>query len=120
MTTKPELQTEGSFVAGLAAVALFVVLGAVFVGVSFPTPAGFGEGASITKSLGAAMFDIAPGVIMDDGEAAVPAEGFLVAFILIAVVLDAALDGALMLAKRDNEDDGVVADGGTHHGGDDS
>jgi len=118
MTTKPELQIEGSFVAGLAAIALFVVLGAVFMGVSFPTPAGFGEGASITKSLGAALFDIEPSLLV--GDAAVPAEGFLVAFILIAVVLDAALDGALMLAKRDNEEDGVVADGGTHHGGDDS
>jgi NADH-quinone oxidoreductase subunit J len=117
MTTKPELQTEGSFVAGLAAVALFVVLGAVFVGVSFPTPAGFGEGASITKSLGAALFDIEPSLLV--GDAAVPAEGFLVAFILIAVVLDAALDGALMLAKRDDEE-GVVTDGGAHHGGDDS
>ncbi|RLM90566.1 proton-conducting membrane transporter [Haloarcula sp. Atlit-7R] len=118
MTTKPELQTEGSFVAGLAAIALFVVLGAVFMGVSFPAPTGFGEGASITKSLGAAMFDIEPGLLV--GDAAVPAEGFLVAFILIAVALDAALDGALMLAKRDDEEEGVVADGGTHHGGDDS
>ena len=118
MTTKPELQTEGSFVAGLAAIALFVVFGAVFMGVSFPAPAGFGEGASITKSLGAALFDIEPSLLV--GDAAVPAEGFLVAFILIAVALDAALDGALMLAKRDEEEEAVAADGGTHHGGDDS
>jgi NADH-quinone oxidoreductase subunit J len=103
MTNRPRLNTEGSLVAGLAAVALFAVLGTVFLTASFPSPAGFGESASVTKSLGAAMFDIAPGVIMDDGETAVPGEGFLVAFVLIAVVLDAALDGSLMLAKRDNE-----------------
>jgi NADH-quinone oxidoreductase subunit J len=110
MTDRPRLNTEGSLVAGLAAVGLFVVLAVVFMGVSFPAPAGFGEGAAITKSLGAAMFDIAPSALMDDGETAVPGEGFLVAFILIAIVLDAALDGALMLAKRDDEE--VAADGG--------
>lgn len=103
MTNKPELSTEGNFIAGLGAVALFVVLGVVFTGVSFPNPVGFGESAAITKSLGAAMFDIAPGLLMDDGQTAVPGEGFLVAFLLIAVVLDAALDGALMLAERDDE-----------------
>jgi len=102
MTNKPELHTEGSFVAGLAAVALFVVLGAVFMGVSFPTPAGFGEGAAITKSLGAAMFDIAPSAIMGEGESAVPSEGFLVAFEIIDVVLVAALVGAVMLARRED------------------
>ncbi|MBX0294721.1 proton-conducting membrane transporter [Haloarcula nitratireducens] len=110
MTNRPELNTEGNYVAGLAAVALFVVLGAVFIGVSFPTPTGFGEGAAITKSLGAAMFDIAPGAIMGDGETAVPAEGFLVAFILIGVVLDAALDGAVMLAKREDAGENVGPD----------
>ncbi|MFU1780664.1 proton-conducting membrane transporter [Haloarcula japonica] len=132
MTTKPELQTEGSFVAGLAAIALFVVLGAVFMGVSFPAPTGFGEGAAITKSLGAAMFDIAPGAIMGEGETAVPGEGFLVAFEVIDIVLVAALVGAVMLARRevagesvtlgvettDDDDMAVAADGGP--GGDDS
>ncbi|MFC7020454.1 MULTISPECIES: proton-conducting membrane transporter [Haloarcula] len=124
MTTKPELSTEGSFVPGLAAVALFLVFVAVFMAASFPDPVGFGESAAITTSLGAAMFDIAPSVLMGEGETAVPSEGFIVAFILIAVVLDAALDGALMLAKREesgenvslNADDGeghaVATDGG--------
>jgi len=110
MTNKPKLHTDGNYVAGLAAVALFVVLGVVFATVSFPAPAGFGEGAAITKSLGAAMFDIAPGLLMDEGQTAVPGEGFLVAFLLIAIVLDAALDGAIMLAKRDEEE--VATDGG--------
>jgi len=126
MTDKPSLNTEGNYVAGLAAVALFVVLAVVFLTASFPAPAGFPDGAAITKSLGAAMFDIAPSAIMDEGEAAVPAEGFLVAFLLIGVLLDAALDGAVMLAKReeagenvglgsgtDEPDEAVAADGGT-------
>jgi len=132
MTTKPRLNTDGSLVAGLAAVALFAVLAVVFLGAGFPAPAGFPEGAAITKSLGAAMFDIAPGQLMDEGEAAIPAEGFLIAFLLIGVLLDAALDGALMLAKReesgenvglgsqsDDNDATVAADGGTDAGGDD-
>ncbi|MFC7075822.1 proton-conducting membrane transporter [Haloarcula halophila] len=111
MTTKPEINTEGNLTAGLAAIALFLVLGGVFLTASFSTPIGFPEGAAVTMSLGAAMFDIAPGALMGDGQTAVPAEGFIVAFIAIAVVLDAALDGALMLAKRDDEED-VAADGG--------
>ena len=132
MTNKPGLNTEGNLVAGLAAVALFVVLAVVFAAVSFPAPAGFGEGAAITKSLGAAMFDIAPSAIMDEGESAVPAEGFLVAFLLIGFVLDAALDGAVMLATReekgenvgvgsdttDADETAVAADGGRESGGD--
>jgi NADH-quinone oxidoreductase subunit J len=114
-----------------------VVIAAVFVGVSFPAPAGFGENAAITKSLGAAMFDIAPGQLMDEGQTAVPGEGFLVAFLIIGVLLDAALDGAVMLAKReekgenvglgtdsaDPDDTALAADGGaqpTDTGGDES
>jgi len=104
---KPQLNTEGNYVAGLAAVALFTVFALVFLTTSFPVPAGFPDGAAITKSLGAAMFDIAPGAIMDDGETAVPAEGFLVAFLVIGVLLDAALDGAVMLAKREDAGENV-------------
>jgi NADH-quinone oxidoreductase subunit J len=113
MTNRPRLYTGGSLVAGLAAVALFVVLAVVFLGASFPAPAGFPDGAAITKSLGGAMFDIAPGQLMDDGEAAVPAEGFLVAFLLIGVLLDAALDGAVMLAKREEAGENVGLESGT-------
>ncbi len=125
MTNRPRLNTEGSLVAGLAAVALFAVLGIVFLTASFPVPAGFPEGAAITKSLGAAMFDIAPSAIMGEEEAAVPGESFLVAFEVIDVLLVAALVGAVMLARReeageivglgtgtDTPEDAVAADGG--------
>ena len=131
---RPRLNTGGNYVAGLAAVALFVAFAGVFLTTSFPAPAGFPDGAAITKSLGAAMFDIAPSAIMDDGESAVPAEGFLVAFLLIGVLLDAALDGAIMLAKREEagenvglgsqtdvaEDAAVAADGGQQPDGSDA
>ena len=127
MTTKPQLSTEGSLVAGLAAVALFVVFAAVFMTASFPAPVGFGESAAITSSLGAAMFDISPSVLMGEGETAVPAEGFLIAFETIDAVLVAALVGAIMLARREESGENVTlsADGSEDHpvatdGGDES
>jgi len=96
---RPRLERELSLRRGLAAVALFVVLAVVFVNAAFRDPAGFGEGAAVTRSIGAALFGIDPASVTSGG--AVAAEGFLVALILIAVLLDAALDGSLMLAKRE-------------------
>ena len=96
MTTRPELY-RGDKTAGLVAVALFAFLAAVFLTSGFGTAGPFPEG-SITASIGYAMLDLPGGDIAG--------EGFLVSFVLIAIVLDAALDGAVMLAKRDeNEDD---------------
>jgi hypothetical protein len=105
-TTWPRLRLGRHLLPGLAAVALFAVLVVVIGGAEFGDAAGFPDGAAITTAIGYAMFDL--------GLGDVPAEGFLAAFLLIAVVLDAALDGALMLAKRE-EDGSVVAlltDGG--------
>ncbi|WP_238392172.1 NADH-quinone oxidoreductase subunit J family protein [Halorussus amylolyticus] len=88
-------QDRGSLLPGLAAVALFGVLAVVFVRASFGDPAGgFAGSEGVTASIGYAMFNIAH-------PDAIPSEGFLVAFLLIAVVLDAALDGAVLLARRD-------------------
>jgi NADH-quinone oxidoreductase subunit J len=96
----------------MAAAALFVVVGAVTIGAEFPAPQGFPEGANITASIGYAMFDIAIDRI--SGQTLVGAESFLVAFIVVAILLDAALDGAVMLAKRDGDSSfgAVLADGG--------
>ena len=102
--SRPRLQTEVSLWPGLAAVALFAVLAAAFLTASLPDPAGFGADAQIVKSIGAAMFNVDPAAIMENG--AIESEGFLVLFITIAVVLDAALDGSLMLAERDEEEGG--------------
>jgi NADH-quinone oxidoreductase subunit J len=104
MTTRPRLSDEINWAAGIAALGLFAVLAAVFVGSSFGTPAGFPD-ASITAGIGYAMFDLM-------GQTVHQSEEFLVSFIVIAITLDAALDVALMLAKRDDESIGVLADGG--------
>ncbi|AUX09773.1 NADH-quinone oxidoreductase subunit J2 [Halalkaliarchaeum desulfuricum] len=115
---------------GLAAVALFVVMAIVFVTAPFGPAAGFPEGESIVMNLGYALFDLELGEI--------PAEGFLAAFLIIAVLLDVAIDSAIFLAKREeggrfetgfggSDDDSdaapaggsaAAADGGASDGGD--
>lgn len=95
MTTRPRLY-RGRKTVGVLAIALFGFLAAVFVTSGFGTAGPFPEG-SVTASIAYAMFDLPGGEI--------PSEGFLVSFVLIAIVLDAALDGAIMLAKTD-EDEG--------------
>ncbi|MFC7071028.1 proton-conducting membrane transporter [Halobaculum lipolyticum] len=121
--SRPRLKLGGHLVPGLAAVALFAVLALVFVQASFGEAAGFAGGASITASIGYAMFNIDAGAISGT---VVSGEGFVVAFVLIAIALDVAIDGAVFLAKRDGEGGigGVLADGGreireTFRGGDD-
>jgi hypothetical protein len=97
----------------MAAVALFGVMTLVVLGSSFGDPAGFGSEVSVTAAIGYAMFDLTLGDV--------PAEGFLAALLMIAVVLDAALDGALLLAKREEGGSVVSAltDGGRDEGGED-
>ena len=118
MTTKPELNLGSHLVPGLAAAALFVVMAATFLAASLPDPQGFAEGANVTASIGYAMFNLSLGDI--------PGESFLVAFIVIAITLDVALDGAVHLATREGEGGNrtLLADGGrelkrTLFGGDD-
>ena len=105
MTSRPELKVGSHLVPALAAVALFVVMAAVILTAPFGSPSGFPGDASIVASIGYAMFDL-------DGPVA--AESFLVAFEIIDLVLVAALVGAVMLARR--EEDGasvaLLADGG--------
>ena len=93
---------------GVAAVALFGVLVAVILGSAggFGEPAGFPAGESVVHNIGYALFDI------DLGEIA--SEGFLAAFLIIALALDVALDSAVYLAKQEDEGSVVSAltDGG--------
>ena len=96
--SRPRLATDLRASHGVAALALFAVLAAVFVTANFPEAAGFEAGLSITEGIGYALFDMA-------GQSGLVSEGFLVSFILIAIVLDAALDGAIMLAR---DEDGSV------------
>lgn len=107
--TTPELRFGSHLVPGLAAVALFVVMAAVFLTSTFPLPepAGFPEDASVIASIGYAMFNL------DGGKIA--SEGLLAVFEIVDLVLVAALTGAILLAKRGDE--GVIptayTDGGT-------
>ncbi|WP_435185171.1 NADH-quinone oxidoreductase subunit J family protein [Halobellus sp. EA9] len=106
MTTKPELKLGSHLVPGLAAAALFVVMGAAFLSATLPAPQGFAEDANITASIGYAMFNL------DLGDVA--AESFLIAFETIDILLVAALVGAVMLARRESGDRTmtVLTDGG--------
>jgi NADH-quinone oxidoreductase subunit J len=95
MTTRPRLADfDRGVVTGLAAVALFGLMAAVFLTAQFDQPDGFPAGLSVVKSIGFAMFDIS-------SEDVIVGEGFLAVFLIIAIALDAALDGSLMLAERD-------------------
>jgi NADH-quinone oxidoreductase subunit J len=94
MTTRPRpIDLDRSTIPGLAALALFVVMATVFVTAEFGQVAGFPADESVVAGIGNALIGVTTGEFVP--------EGFLVALILIAVVLDAALDGALMLAKRE-------------------
>ncbi|MEM4780218.1 MAG: proton-conducting membrane transporter [Halalkalicoccus sp.] len=99
MPTKPELRVGTHLAPGLAALALFCVFAFVFLTSSFPAPQGFPADANITAGIGYALFNIDAG--------GVPAEGFIVAFFAIAIVLDAALDGAVMLARKEEDEEGA-------------
>ena len=115
MTTRPKLRLGNHLLPGLIAVALFGLFAFVFLTASFPSPQGFPADANITANIGYALFNIDAG--------GVPAEGFIVAFFTIAIVLDAALDGTVLLARRDVDQtpDEVVPDrsqfetGGAEH-----
>jgi len=104
---------DRAWLPGLAAVALFVVMAAIFVQVDLGGGAGFPTDGSITTGIGYLLFDLT-------GSTDLGVEGFLAAFEIIDVVLVAALVGAVMLARRDPEtdQDPTVADGGTEDGGD--
>ncbi|MFB6068590.1 MAG: NADH-quinone oxidoreductase subunit J [Halobacterium sp.] len=101
MTSRPRLARDINLLPGLAAVALFAVMGVVFVGANFdPTAGGFPADVSITASLGHVLFNIGGTPLAEQ------TPGFLAAFEIIDVVLVAALVGAVMLAKREYQTSG--------------
>jgi len=104
MTTRPQLEVGSHLLRGTAAVLLFGVMAVTILGVSFGSPAGFPDVTNITAGIGYAMFDISADVVESTGT-----ESFLVAFIIIAFVLDAALEGAVLLARREEGDRTVSA-----------
>jgi len=113
VTTRPRLERNKRQAVGLLAFVLFGVLSAVFLAAEFGTPAGFPGDGSITASIGYAMFDLDGGTF--------DAEGFLITFLVIAMVLDAALDAAVMLGSREEAEEGFLplTDGGEDETGGD-
>lgn len=95
-------------VPGLAAVLLFGAMAVAFLNAEFGAPEGFPEGESIIHNIGYAMFNLDLG--------AIPSEGFLAAFLIIALALDVAIDASIYLAKREEEGRVVSAVGGAFTG----
>ena len=93
MSNRPRVGVEGSLLPGVLALALFGVLAVIVLNTSFGEMTGFGD-AAVTSNIGYALLGLTALQTID-------AEPFLVSFLLIAVVLDAALDASLVLAKRE-------------------
>lgn len=103
MTSRPHLRVGAHLATGVIAVALFLLMAYVALGADLPEAAGFPAGESVTANIGFALFNV---------PTTIPTDGFLVAFIMIALVLDAALDGAVLLARRERQGQMVTALGG--------
>ncbi|MFP9191659.1 hypothetical protein [Natronosalvus vescus] len=107
MTTGPKLRLGKTLVPGVLAVVLFGMMALITLNTGFSTMAGFPEGISITSEIGYAMLDY---TALQSTEGAIgDTEPFLISFLLIAIVLDAALDASLVLAKREEAGEPVTA-----------
>jgi len=107
--SRPQLRLGPHLAPGIVAVALFGVLATIFLQAGLGDPAAFPDGTNVTSEIGYALLN------MGDELGSIDSEGFLVSFLLIALVLDAALDGALHLARREEGGEIVSAlrsDGG--------
>ena len=110
---------DGSrIVPAIAVGALFVLMAVTALTAEFEEAAGFPEGESVVHNIGYALFNLG-----DHGVATIPSEGFLAAFLIVAVALDVAVDGAIYLAKREEDGTiisavgGALTDGGRDGGG---
>ncbi|MFU8866829.1 hypothetical protein [Natronococcus sp.] len=108
MTNGPQLRLGESLLPGILAVALFGVMAMIALNTGFADEmVGFPEGISVTSEIGYALFDF---TALQSTEGSIGnTEPFLASFLLVAVVLDAALDAALVLAKRETEGEPVAA-----------
>ena len=100
---------ERRLVPGVTVLLLFATLALAIRNAEFGESAGFelsGEAAdTVTHNLGYALFNL------ELGSLAPATEGFLAAFLIVAITLDVAIDGALYLAKREDEGSVVSAVG---------
>ena len=107
MTNRPRLRLGSALAPGLLAVGLFGVMALIVVNTGFADMEGFPDGIAITSELGYAMFGFE--ALHSTEGAIAETEPFLVSVILIAIVLDAALDASLVLAKREDAGEPVAA-----------
>ena len=91
-------------VPGLLALGLFGVFAAVVYGTGFTGFAAYPDDVSITASIGYSLFDFEA---LQESQGVPGTEPFLISFLLIAIVLDAALDASLVLANRETSDESV-------------
>ena len=106
MTTRPRLRLGTNLAPGLLAVALFGAMATIVLNANFGAmPSDPFAGLSVTSEIGYALLDLT--ALQSDAVA--ETEQFLISFLLIAVVLDAALDASLVLAKREEEGEPVTA-----------
>jgi NADH-quinone oxidoreductase subunit J len=102
-------ERRGSRIAPAIAVGgLFAVLAATVNAAEFGFESvGFPADASVVHNVGYSLFNLGAYDV-----ATIPAEGFLAAFLIAAVALDVAVDGAVYLAKREEDGSVVAAVGG--------
>ena len=106
MTTRPRLRLGSTLAPGLLAVALFGAMATIVLNTNFGAmPSDPFGGLSVTSEIGYALLDLT--ALQSDAVA--ETEQFLISFLLIAVLLDAALDASLVLAKREEEGEPVTA-----------
>ncbi len=105
MPTRPRAKIGRHMLPGLAAAALFVGMATVFMGAQFPDALveTVGFTGSVTASIGYALLDLT-GTMEGNVDGVVPSDGFLALLLIIAVLLTAALVGAVMLARRETGD----------------
>jgi NADH-quinone oxidoreductase subunit J len=99
-------RSRGRLVPAVAVGLLFAVMALTVFAADFGEVAAFPADASIVHNIGYALFNLGE---YDLGS--VPSEGFLAAFLIAAVALDVAVDGAVYLAKREKDGSIVAAVG---------
>ena len=102
-----DTESRGRLVPAVAVGLLFAVMALTTLSAEFGgEAAGFPADASIVHNIGYALFNLGAYDV-----ATVPSEGFLAAFLIAAIALDVAVDGAVYLAKREESGSIVAAVG---------
>ncbi|MDZ5812155.1 hypothetical protein U4E84_12470 [Halorubrum sp. AD140] len=99
--------SRGRLVPAVTVGLLFAAMALTALSADFSSgAAAFPADASVVHNIGYALFNLG-----EYDVATIPSEGFLAAFLIAAVALDVAVDGAVYLAKRERDDSIVTAMG---------